>query len=140
MARVNGVLAVDFAHQHAHLLVVRGVQGGAHVIGLDGKFAVAAVDQYRQLNGQRAPEIGERVHGRANGAPGVQHVVHQHHVPGVERAGNMRRLHRPALAGLEVVAVEGDVDGADGYVRAGVVLDEGAQPPGQRHPAGTDAE
>ena len=136
----DGVLAVDFAHLDAHLVIVRGVQGGSNVIGLDGELAVAAVDQHRQLNGQRTPEIRERVHGGANGASGVQHVIHQHHVPGVERAGNMCRLQRPALAGLEVVAVERDVDGADGDLGAGVFLDEGAEPHGQRHAAGADAD
>ena len=45
--------------------------------GFDGQFAMAAVDQHQQLHARRAAVVEQRVERRADGAAGVQHVVHQ---------------------------------------------------------------
>ena len=91
----------------------RGLQAHAHEVGLDGQLAPAAVDQHRELNEARAPVVDENVHSRAHRAAGVEHVVHQHHRPALDALLELGRANLGFGQPVEdVVAVEGDVDGA----------------------------
>ena len=49
-----------------------GLDRDAHEVGLDGQLAPPAVDQRRQLDRARAAVVGQHVHRRADGAPGVR--------------------------------------------------------------------
>ena len=69
------------------LSVERGGDILADEIRLDRQFAMAAVDQHGQLDAPGPAEIIERVHGRADGAPAEQHVIHQHTVLPVTSKG-----------------------------------------------------
>ena len=79
--------AVDLGKVHAHLFGGGGGQVLADVVGADGKFAVAAVNQHGQADDARAAQVGDGVQGGADGAPGVQHVVDQHHDLVVDAGG-----------------------------------------------------
>src|SRR5947208_8984881 len=72
------VEAVLLGHQHLDALGVRGGHVLAHVVGADRQLAMAAVDEDRQLDRARSPEIEQRVHRRARGASAVDHVVYEH--------------------------------------------------------------
>ncbi len=56
-----------------------GGQVLAHVVGPDGKLAVAAVDQHGEPDDARAAEVDEGVQGGADGAAGVQDVIDEDH-------------------------------------------------------------
>ncbi len=83
--------------------------------GFDGELAVAAVDEHGELDAARASVIEEGVEGGTNGAAGVEDVVDQDDVLvlDVELHGAGADLGAMADGG-EVVAVESDVEGADG--------------------------
>jgi hypothetical protein len=66
---------VGLGEAHMHALGVAGRQVLADVVGPDRQLAVAAVDEHGQSHRARTAQIGERVEGCADGAPGVEHVV-----------------------------------------------------------------
>ena len=114
---------VGFLEPDADLLGGGGGQVLADVVGADGQFPVAAVDQHGEADDARAAEVDDGVQGGADGAAGVEDVVDQHHdlvvdagarqLGGVRRAGGLVR---------EVVAEHGDVELADdrGGVHGGI--------------------
>ena len=93
--------------------VGRDVQ--ADDVGLDRQLAVAAVDQDGQADARRPAEVADRVQRRADGPAGEQDVVDQDDLGAVDVERDLGPAQdRPAVALAEVVAVERDVDGADG--------------------------
>ena len=78
---------------------------------------MAPVDQYRKLDAARAAAGEYRLDGGTHGASGVDHIVCQHHVA----SRHIKRQGRAAHSGqvvfqTQIVAVETDVDTADGDV------------------------
>ena len=133
--------AVDFLELHFDDLVVGGLHRAADESRFDGQFAMAAVDQHQQLHARRAAVIEQRVERGADGAAGVQHVVHQDDVLALHGKRNFGGAdHRLDADGGEVVAIEIDVENAD---RNGAVferLDLGGQALRQRNAAAADAD
>ena len=129
-----------------------GSDGGdvlAHVVGADGQLAVAPVDQHRELDAARPAEVEERVDGRADGAPGVEHVVDEHDGGVVEAERQLGAAHLGLLAGGQhprfaahghVVAVEADVQCAQRHVATAELGQQVAQPLGQHGAARVDAD
>src|SRR5260221_3377025 len=96
-------------------LVRVGGDGLADDIGVDGKLAVAAVDEDGQLHRLGTAEIDECIEGGPHGAPRVEHIVDQHDDLVVDRLRQLRRLHqRLRRDGGEIVAVERDVENTEG--------------------------
>src|SRR5437899_12091306 len=56
----------------------------ADVVGLDGDLPVPPVDQHRQADRPRPPEIDDPVERRADGAAGVENVVAEDESPAVD--------------------------------------------------------
>src|SRR5438270_7084680 len=111
--------AVLFGHQHLDALALGGGHVLAHVVRPDGELAVAAVDQDRKLDGPRAAEVHQGIHGRAGGAAVVDHVVDEHH----HLAANLGHVARGTARGrprVEVVSMHGHVEPAE---RHGCVLE-----------------
>ena len=104
------------AQPHADVLADAGGEVLAHEVGPDGQLPVAAVDEDRELDRPGATELGERVHGGAHGAAGVEHVVDEHHDPAGDVDGDLGGAGGRDRPEADVVAVEGDVEGADGDV------------------------
>jgi hypothetical protein len=69
--------AVDLLELHFDDFDVGGLHHAADEARLDGQLAVAAVDQHQQLHARRPAVVEQRVERGADGAAGVQHVVHQ---------------------------------------------------------------
>ena len=121
-----------------------GAGGGdvaAYVVGADGEFAVAPVNHHRQLYLGGAAEIVEGVQGGADGAPGVQHIVHQHEAAVLDAYREVGAVQADfgALALAQVVAVEVDVQRTYRHGGALVFGEESGEAVGQRHAAAVDA-
>ncbi len=78
----------------------------ADVVGADRQLAVPAVDEDGEPDGPRAPEVGERVEGGTDRAPGEQHVVDEDDDLVVDPSlGEPGRGDRPDRLAAQVVAV-----------------------------------
>src|SRR5690348_2353568 len=97
--------------------VARDRQPRADVGGLDRQLAAAPVDEHGELDRLRSPVVEQLVDRGANGPAGVQHVIDQHDAARADFEGQRgrRRVRAQASRGV-VVAVERDVDEADGVV------------------------
>src|SRR3984957_16791480 len=110
-------VVVDLPQLDLDDFTVCGLHMAADKAGLDGQFAMAAVDQHQQLYAPGAAMVKERVQRRANGPAGVENVVHQNDVAtGNVKADGAGNHNRPNIAGRKVVAVEVDIEnpGIDG--------------------------
>ncbi len=135
------VAAVRLRHVDLDDLLARCRHVLAHVVGADGQLAMAAVDQDGQADGPRPPEVDQGIHRAANGSAGIQHVVDEDDRGAVEVEGQVRALDDGLLGDQrEVVAVEGDVECADGDAHALVFLDRVSDPPRERYAAPLDAD
>src|SRR5262245_20342557 len=84
---------------------------------------MAPVDQDRELDRARPAEVHERVHRRADRPAGEEDVVDEEDAPSLDRERDVGPLHDGVLdAAVEVVAVERDVDDAEGRQRAALDL------------------
>src|SRR5256885_402693 len=99
---------VLFGDADLDLLAVRRRHVLADVVGPDRQLAMPAVDQHRQLDGARAAELDQSVHGGARCAAPVDHVVHQHDDLAVD-VGHVRGEVPRGLAEVVVVAMLADI-------------------------------
>src|SRR5947209_7636339 len=141
------------ALQDAHLLgAVGGLEGDlddlvlrrrdllAHEVRLDRQLAVAAVDEHGELDGLGAAEVDQLVERGAHRAAGVEHVVAKHDHAVVDRPRQVRALdQRLGGDGRQVVAIERDVEDADGDLLPLHGLDLGGDLLGEGDAAGADA-
>ena len=127
-------LAVDEFHKNDLFVIVDlaefdfddfaagGGDGAAYVLGLDGKFAVASVDEDEELDGFGASVVEEGVEGGADRSAGEENIVHEDDVATGDVEADVTFFdHRAYVAGGEVVAVEADVEdaGVDGMALNG---------------------
>src|SRR6266581_4080887 len=139
--QVHLVLSVQLFDEHVHALAAVHLDLLAHDVGLDRQLAAAAVHQHAQRDALGAPEVGELVERGADGAAGVEHVVHDDDVFPREVARDAGLPdHGLGAHGLEVVAVQGDVEGAAGHEHALFLLDELGDPLGELDAAPLDAD
>jgi hypothetical protein len=111
------IVAVLLGDEDLDALGVRSGHVLADVIRSYRQLAMAAVDEHRQLDRPRAPEVHESVHGRARGAAVVDDVVHQHNHLAVD-VGDIRLPAVRRHAQVKVVSVLADVQRADSNRRA----------------------
>src|SRR5215218_9122344 len=143
----DAVDLVDLHELHLDALTARRGQVLADVVGADGQLAVAAISEHGELDAFGAAEVEQGLDCGADRSAGVEDVVDEHDRPPFEREAELRRAddrlgvqRRLAAADADVVAVEGDVDGADVETHAGALLDQPAQPVRERDAAGMDAD
>src|SRR5579885_3359476 len=137
----HAVLFARFFEEHMNFCVPCRRDVLADEGGLDRELPVASVHQDRELDLGRPAEVDQPVHRRAGRPAREEHVVHQHDGQARDVEGD-RRLpeHRLLLAERQVVAVERDVQLADGHLRLLDLLDPLGQPVGEVHAAGADAD
>ena len=141
---------VDLVHLdelHLDALGAGGRQVLADVVGADRQLAVAAVDDHGELDARGAAVVEERLDRRADRAAGVEDVVDEHDGAALEREVELRLAHDRlrvqrslAAADAHVVAVEGDVDGAELGRLAGALLDQAREPLRDRDAARLDPD
>ena len=108
---------------------------------------MAAVDEHCELDARGPAVVEERLDRGADRAAGVEDVVDEHDRAAVEREVELRRAderlrgeRRLAAADGDVVAVEGDVDGAERGLDSGALGDQAREPPRKRDAAGLDPD
>src|SRR4051794_18512740 len=108
---------------------------------------MAAVDEDGELDARRAAVVEERLDRGADRPARVEDVVDEHDRPSLECEAELRvaddRLRAArglAAAHGDVVAVEGDVDGAELRRLAGALLDQAREPVRERDAARLDPD
>src|SRR5271154_3984137 len=102
---------------------------------------MAAVNQHAEANAFGAAQIEETVHGGANGAAGVEHVVHDHQVAIIHAEADFVGVHDGLGAdGGKSVAIESDVNRADRDIHAGEIFDGFRQAFGEGDAAAAHAD
>src|SRR5437899_2258241 len=120
------VHAVRLGEPDLNLLAARGGDVLADVVGADRKLAMTPVDEDRELDRLRPPEVDERVHGGADCPAGEEHVVDEEDALALDGERDVRPVHHRILkAPVEVVAVERDVDDSERDGRTGLDLVDG---------------
>ncbi len=115
----DALFLVDLAEPHFDNFCVAGLHAAADVLRFDGHFAMAALDKNAERDAPGAPEVEKAVHGGADGAAGVEHVVNEDQVHIIHAEGNVGRLqHGVGRDFGKVIAIESDVEGAHGNVNA----------------------
>ena len=139
----DAVDLVDLEELHLDALAACGRQVLADVVGPDRQLAVAAVGEDRELDARRAAVLEQRVDRGADRAARVEDVVDEDHGPALELEVELRVVHdrlraarRAALADVDVVAVEGDVELAELELDAGALGDRAAAGAGRAAPRG----
>src|ERR1700734_4562233 len=75
---------------------------------------MAAIDQHAEPDAFRTPQVEKAVHGSANRASGVEHVIDNHQILVVNREIDFIGMkYRLRAYGREVVAIERDIESAD---------------------------
>ena len=86
----------------------------ADEVGADRKLSMSAVDEHGETYRARTAVVDERIHRRADGAPGEEHIVDEDDHTSVHRKRDLRLTHDRRVADpSQIVAVEGDVDRAE---------------------------
>src|SRR5215471_2458124 len=113
----------------------------ADVVRLDGDLAVAPVDQHREANRAGPAEVDQAVQRGPHGAARVEHVVAEDDSAAVQVEVDLGLL-QERLRGdqRKVVAIERDVEGADGEGLLDEVSQRRGQPGRQRDAASADAD
>ena len=103
---------------------------------------MAPVDEHRELDPLRPAEVDQRVHRGTHRPAGEEHVVDEEDAPPVDGERDVGPLHHRVLeAAVQVVAVERDVDHAEGWRHAALDLaDRLADALGQVHATRADAD
>ena len=134
-------MLVDFLKLHFDDFVVGGLDVAADELGFDGQLAVAAIDQHQQVDARRAAVIEQSVERGADGAAGVEHVVHQDDVFALDGEGDLGGADDGLdVDGGEVVAVEIDIEDADRHGAVFERFDFPRQALRQGHAAAADAD
>src|SRR5947199_5732499 len=117
------VHAVRLGEPDLHLLAAGGGEVLAHVVRTDGKLAMAPVDQHREVDGLGPAEVDQRVHRGKHRTAGEEHVVDEQDAAAIDGERDVGPLHDRVLdAAIQIVAVERDVDHAEGRRRAALDL------------------
>jgi len=137
----DALFFIDFDEADLDDFGVGGLNGSADVLCFDGHFAVAAIDEHAERDTLGAAEVEQAVHGCADGAPGVKDVINEDEVHTVHGEGDIRGLQHGLRRDLgEVVAIESDIESADGNVHS-VDPTHGARDAlGEGHAAAADAD
>src|SRR6478752_7180632 len=107
----HGVAAVLLGELDPDRLPQRRGEVLADVVGADRQFAVAAVDEDRELYGTRTADVAERVECGTDRAPGEEHVVDQDDETVLDSlTGDLGARQSARGAHPQVVAVHRDVE------------------------------
>lgn len=111
----HALFVVDFGEAHLDNFAVAGLYRPANVLRFDRHFSVPAVDQHAQRDALRPPQVKQAIHGGADRPAGVKDVIDQHEIHAVHGEIDVRGLQHGLWRDFgQVVAIQGDVENADG--------------------------
>src|SRR6185312_3349716 len=135
------VLPIELPDHHVHAVAVRHGERLAHDVGANGQLAPAAVHEHGERDAGGAAEVRQLVERRANGAPGVEHVIHDHQVLAVDVPRNVGGANDGAWPDrLQIVAIERDVERTARNVLTLAFLHDGDEPVSKLDAAALDAD
>ena len=85
----DAFFVIDFLEPDFDNFGGTGLHRPADILRFDGHFAMAAIDEHAKGNALRSAEVEQAVHGGANGAAGVEHVVDEDEVHAVDVEGDV---------------------------------------------------
>ena len=125
---------------HANVIAQIGRDVQAHNVGLNGNLAMASIDQNRQADACRPPQVADGVQGGANRPAREQDVIHEHDLGSVDVKRDLgASQHGPPRDVFEIVAIERDVDRTDFDILPEQPLQLLSQPLGEGNPARSNA-
>jgi hypothetical protein len=120
---------------------VSGLHGAADVLGFNGHFAMAAIDEDAKGHALGTAQVEEAVHGGTDGAAGVKDIVDEDQVHGIHGESYVGRLEDSLWSDFgEVIAIKRDIECADGNFNAIDATHGLSDTFGQRYTATTDAD
>jgi hypothetical protein len=133
--------AVHFLKFYFHDFATRGLHHPADVSGFNGKLAVAAVNQYKQLHARGPSMIKQRIQRGPNRPARVEDVIHEHDISSNYRKPNLVRMQdRPLAHSRKIVAVEVDVQDSNGNLQTFKTLNLRCEPLSHRSAAPFDPD
>src|SRR6266508_5282987 len=138
--QLDRVTPVELAHEDVDPIVGPGAGATADDIRLNRKLASAPVDQDAEEDTARPAEVGAFIECGSHRAAGIEDIVHDDHRAVVEVGETGLAHHRPGADGLEIVAVEGDVELPDRHLGPFRLLDEPPEPARQLDAPALDAD
>ena len=137
----DALFVVDFVEADFDNFGIGGFDGAADEAGLDGQFAMAAVDEHAKADAARTAEIEEAVHCGAYGAAGIENVVDKQQISIINGERNFARLDNGLRGdGGKIVAIESDVESADRDFRFGGGANGFRKALGERDAAAANAD
>lgn len=134
-------LGVGFAEADLDDFGGRGLDGAADELSLDGHFAVSAIDENAEGDAAGTAEIEKAIHGGADRATGIEDVVHEDKLEAIHAERDVGGLENGLGSDArEVVAIEGDIERADGDFDAIDAAHGLGDAIGERNAAATDAD
>ena len=113
---------------------MRRIEVFTNVIGSNRQFSMTSINQNSKLDRLGTTEIGDCIEGSANRAPGVEHVIHEHHPKTVEFARNVA-AQQPRVTrirvGFAIVPIEEDIEGTAGNALSGDLLNRAPETRGK---------
>src|SRR6204780_5158713 len=124
----DAFLAVNFLQADFHYFGLTCFHVSADERRLDRHFAMAAINQHAKADALGTAQVEKTVHRRTNGTAGVKHIVNDNKVAAVNRKIDFVRMnHGLRSHGGKVVAVQRDIERADGNVDAGRIVNRLSQ-------------
>ncbi len=137
----NALFGVDFFQAHFDDFGIAGLDRAADVLGFNGHFAMAAVNEHAKGDALGAAEIEETVHGGAHCASGIEDVVDEDEFEAIDAKRNVGGLKDRLRRDFgEIVAVQRDIESADGDVNAVDAAHGVGDAFGERNAAAADAD
>ena len=101
---------------------------------------MAPIHHRHQLHPMGTAPALQGFKGSPHGAPGEDHVIHQHHMAPIQADGELGGLHEPCADALQIIAVEGGVQTAVGHGMADHQRQSIRQDLGQGHTTGRNSQ
>jgi len=102
-----------------------GLERATGEVGLHRKFPVPSIDQDRQLDPSGTAIVMHHPEGSSNRPAGKEDIIHQHDACAADIERQLRLTkNRRFKTGIQIVSIEGDVDGAHLRTHSLVLLDQ----------------
>jgi hypothetical protein len=129
-------IVVDFTQLYFNYFAAAGLHGPSYEGSFNGKFAMPAIDQGKQLHAAWAPMIEERIERSPDGAARVENIIDENDVSPIYIKTKVARVEDGAyIFRCEIVPVKTDVQDSNIDRMLLDTVNQRGQPFGQRNAA-----